>query len=147
MKFALLFIFILSTTLVYSQDQDGNFRQKKVAVNDSIKIDTVSINSSRFKVLTTDNKVVDSTLYEVDFARSLLRFKLPTEIDSIKIEYLRYPKFLTKVYKQLDDAVVIDRSPTGYRQLYSLQNSTTNNTFTPFDGLTTSGKPGIRRLI
>ncbi|NRR90038.1 hypothetical protein HSX10_00495 [Winogradskyella undariae] len=139
MKSALLFIFILSTTLGFSQDQDGNFRQKKVAVNDSIQIDSVSINPSRFKVLTTDNKVIDSTLYEVDFAKSLLRFKLPTEIDSIKIEYLRYPKFLTKVYKQLDDAVVIDRSSTGYRQLYSLQNNTTNNTLTPFDGLTTSG--------
>ncbi|MGJ8548137.1 hypothetical protein [Winogradskyella wichelsiae] len=139
MKFALLFIFILSTTLGFSQDQDGNFRQKKVAVNDSIQIDSVSINPSRFKILTKDNKVIDSTLYEVDFARSILRFKLPTEIDTIKIEYLRYPKFLTKVYKQLDDAVVIDRSSNGYRQLYSLQNSTKNNTFTPFDGLTTSG--------
>ncbi|QXP77445.1 MULTISPECIES: hypothetical protein [Winogradskyella] len=139
MKSALLFIFILSTTLGFSQDQDGNFRQKKVAVNDSIQIDSVSINPSRFKVLTTDNKVIDSTLYEVNFAKSLLRFKLPTEIDTIQIEYLRYPKFLTKVYKQLDDAVVIDRSSNGYRQLYSLQNNTTNNTFTPFDGLTTSG--------
>ncbi|WP_299105761.1 hypothetical protein [uncultured Winogradskyella sp.] len=138
MKIAISFILILFTFLGFSQEKDSNFRQKKVAVKDSIKIDSVSINPSRFKVKTKDNKIIDSTLYSVDFVKAILRFKQPTKIDTIQIEYLRYPKFLTKVYKQLDDAVIVDRS-SQFQQLYRLENNASNNTFTPFDGLTTSG--------
>ncbi|WP_340154330.1 hypothetical protein [uncultured Winogradskyella sp.] len=138
MKNSLLLIVLLTTFLGFSQEQERNFKIKKVAVRDSISIDSVSINPSRFQVKTKDNKIVDSTLYSVDFAKAILRFKLPTEIDTIQIEYLRYPKFLTKVYKQLDDAVIVDRS-SQFQQLYRLENNASNNTFTPFDGLTTSG--------
>ena len=138
MKNSLLLLVLLTTFLGYSQEQESNFKIKKVAVKDSISIDSVSINPSRFQVKTKDNKIVDSTLYSVDFAKAILRFKLPTEIDTIQIEYLRYPKFLTKVYKQLDDAVIVERS-SDFKQLYRLENNTSNNTFTPFDGLTTSG--------
>ena len=138
MKIAISFILILSVFWGFSQEQDSNFRQRKVAVKDSIKIDSVSINPSRFTVRTKDDKIIDSTFYSVDFAKAILRFKQLTEIDTIKIEYLRYPKFITKVYKQLDDEVIIERS-SQFQQLYKLQNTKSKNTFTPFDGLTTSG--------
>ncbi|WP_282030397.1 hypothetical protein [Winogradskyella eximia] len=138
MKIAISFILILSVFWGFSQEQDSNFRQKKVAVKDSINIDSVSINPSRFTVRTKDDKIIDSTLYSVDFAKAILRFKQPAEIDTIKIEYLRYPNFITKVYKQLDDEVIIERS-SQFQQLYTLQNTKSKNTFTPFDGLTTSG--------
>ncbi|WP_405575159.1 hypothetical protein [Winogradskyella sp. Asnod2-B02-A] len=138
MKIAISFILMLSVFWGFSQEQDSNFRQKKVAVKDSIKIDSVSINPSRFAVRTKDNKIIDSTLYSVNFAKAILRFKQPTEIDTIQIEYLRYPKFITKVYKQLDDEVIIERS-SQFQQLYTLQNTKSKTTFTPFDGLTTSG--------
>ena len=138
MKIAISFILILSVFWGFSQEQDSNFRQRKVAVKDSIKIDSVSINPSRFTVRTKDDKIIDSTFYSVDFAKAILRFKQLTEIDTIKIEYLRYPKFITKVYKQLDDEVIIERS-SQFQQLYTLQNTKSKNTFTPFDGLTTSG--------
>ncbi|WP_179021690.1 hypothetical protein [Winogradskyella forsetii] len=138
MKNVLLFLLILSGFLGFSQEQEPNFRLKKVAVKDSIQIDSVSINPTRFSVRTQDNKVLDSTLYTIDFAKAILRFKQPTEIDTIQISYLRYPKFLTQVYRQLDDAVIVERS-SQFQQLYTLQNTTTKNTFTPFDGLTTSG--------
>lgn len=138
MKIAISFLLILSAFLGFSQEQSSNYRQKKVAVKDSIRIDSVSINPSRFVIKTKDNKVLDSTLYAVDFAKALLRFKKPIEIDTIKIEYLRYPKFLTKVYRQLDDRVIVERS-SQFQQLYTLENTNKKNTFTPFDGLTTSG--------
>lgn len=139
MKNTLLFLLFICSFLGYSQEQNSNIRQKKVVVKDSITIDSVSINPFRFVVKTKDNKVIDSTLYTVDFAKALLRFKQPIEIDTIKIEYLRYPNFLTKVYKQLDDKVIVNRSSTELQQLYKLENSNKQNTFTPFDGLTTSG--------
>ncbi|MBU2921911.1 hypothetical protein KO504_11205 [Winogradskyella psychrotolerans] len=138
MKHSLLFLLFLTAFWGFSQEQDRNFRQKKVAVKDIIHIDSVSINPSRFLVKTKDNKIIDSTLYTVDFAKAILRFKQPSELDTIQIDYLRYPKFLTKVYRQLDDAVIVERS-SQYQQLYTLQNTTSKDTFTPFDGLTTSG--------
>ncbi|MFK7833574.1 MAG: hypothetical protein AB8B52_09875 [Winogradskyella sp.] len=138
MKFTLLFLLLLSCFLGYSQEQDRNYRQKKVAVKDSILIDSVSINPSRFVVKTKALKILDSTLYTVDFAKAILRFKQPLEMDTITISYLRYPKFLTQVYKQLDDAVIVDRS-SKFQQLYTLQNDSKKTNFTPFDGLTTSG--------
>ncbi|MDN3491861.1 hypothetical protein [Winogradskyella bathintestinalis] len=138
MKQSLLFLVLLSTFLGFTQEQDNNFRIKTVAAKDSIIIDSISINPSRFVVKTKDNKILDSTLYSIDFVKAILRFKEPSEIDTIKIEYLRYPKFLTQVYKQLDDNVIVNRS-TPFQQLYTLQNTNRKNTFTPFDGLTTSG--------
>ena len=59
--------------------------------------------------------------------------------NTIQIEYLRYPNFLTKVYKQLDDKVIVDRSANGLQPLYKLENTNKRDTFIPFDGLTTSG--------
>ncbi|SDG88469.1 hypothetical protein [Winogradskyella thalassocola] len=138
MKIAISFLLILCASLGFSQEQNSSYIKKKIAVTDAIQIDSVSINPSRFTIRTKDNRIIDSTLYVVDFSKALLRFKFPTEIDSIQVEYLRYPNFLTKVYKQLDDAVIIERS-SDFQQLYQLQNTTSKNTFTPFDGLTTSG--------
>jgi len=138
MKNAISVLLILSAFWGFAQEQHGNYVIKKLAVSDSIKIDSVSINPSQFSLKTTDNKIIDSTLYSIDFPNALLRFKAPITIDSVKISYLRYPNFLTKVYKQLDDSIIIERS-SEFQQLYQIQNTTSKNTFTPFEGLTTSG--------
>ncbi|WP_299120512.1 hypothetical protein [uncultured Winogradskyella sp.] len=138
MKNTLLFLLILSSFLGSSQDNSTTYRKKRIAVKDSILIDSVSINPFKFVIKTKDNKVLDSTLYTMDFAKALLRFKQPIDLDTIQIEYLRYPQFITKVYKQLDDKIIVDR-PSDFQQLYRLENTNKQNTFTPFDGLTTSG--------
>lgn len=138
MKYTLLFLLILSSFWGFSQENSVTYKKKRIAVKDSILIDSVSINPFKFVVKTKDNKVLDSTLYTIDFAKALLKFKQPIDLDTIEIEYLRYPKFLTKVYRQLDDKVIVDRS-SDFQQLYRLENSNKQNQFTPFDGLTTSG--------
>ena len=138
MKNAVLFLFFLFSFLGFSQEQNSNFRIKKVAVKDSIRIDSVSINPSRFLIKSKENTIIDSTLYSVDFAKAILHFKQPINLDTIQVEYLRYPNFLTKVYKQLDDDVIIERS-SEFQRFYQLQNTTSKTNYTPFDGLTTSG--------
>jgi len=138
MKNALFILLILSSFLGFSQEDTSNFKKKRVAVKDSILIDTLSINSSKFVVKTRNGKILDSTLYSIDFAKALLIFNQPIDADSIDVEYLRYPKFLTKIYRQLDDNVIVDRS-SNIQKLYRLENINNPNTFTPFDGLTTSG--------
>ncbi len=138
MRNTLLFLLIICSFLGFTQENSSNYRKKCVAVKDSIVIDSVSINPSKFLIKTKDNKVLDSTLYTIDFAKALLRFTQPTDLDTIQIEYLRYPKFLTKIYRQLDDKVIVERS-SGLQKLYRLENTSKQDAFTPFDGLTTSG--------
>lgn len=139
MKKQLLLIALVCFGLGFAQTKTDNIRIMRAAVQDSITIDSVSINSSRFIVKTKTGKLLDSTYYKVDFSKAILKFTKPIETDSIEIEYLRYPNFLTKVYKQLDDNVIVDRSDGFRQQLYRLENKSKEKTFTPFDGLTTSG--------
>ncbi|MTE26257.1 hypothetical protein [Winogradskyella ouciana] len=139
MKHTLLFLLLLSSFLGVAQENASNYKKKRLAVKDSIKIDSVSINPLKFIVKTKDGKILDSTLYVVDYSKSILRFKQSIDVDTIQIEYLRYPEFLTKVYRQLDDDVIVDRSGPGTEALYKLENTNKRNVFTPFDGLTTSG--------
>lgn len=133
---AILFFFFSFTA--FAQEKQSNYRIKRLAVKDSIKIDSISINPSTFRVKTKDNKVLDSTLYHIDFAKAILRFKQSVQIDTIVVEYLRYPNFITKNYKQLDESIIVENTK-GRQRLYQLQQTTRKNTFTPFDGLTTSG--------
>ncbi len=96
MKFTLTLILFIFSICSVAQDISSNYVTKKVAVKDSIQVDSVSINSSRFILKTQDQELVDSTYYKMDFGKAILTFTKPLETDSIIIEYLRYPTFLTK---------------------------------------------------
>jgi hypothetical protein len=138
MKIAVAILFFTLSFVSFSQEKSRNYRVKKIVVKDTIKIDSISINPNVFRVKTKDNKLLDSTLYNIDFVKSILQFKQPTHLDTIIVEYLRYPNFITKTYKQLDESIIV-KNTKGRQRLYQLQQTTRKNTFTPFDGLTTSG--------
>ena len=139
MKFIyFLFIFFIGFTAL-AQDQKSNYTTKTVAVQDRIAIDSVSINSAFFSLKRKDNSVIDTTYYSVDFAKAILILKKPIDADSIVIDYLKYPEFLTKTYKQLDEKIIV-QSTDKTQQLYKIQQSSeTDTSFAPFDGLSTSG--------
>ena len=113
MKKTLLFVLMLFSLLSLAQENTSNYRTKRFAVKDSITIDSVSINPSKFVVKTKDGTLIDSTLYTIDYAKAILKFRQPIALDTLEIEYLRYPQFLTKVYKQIDEKVIVDRSSSG----------------------------------
>lgn len=123
---------------MYAQQPTSNYRTKKVAVRDSIQIDSVSINASQFSIKTKSGNPIDTSFYKIDFSKALLTFKKPVATDSVIIDYLRYPNFITRKYFQLDDKIIVDNTDN-MQQLYKLQQSTLTRNFTPFDGLTTSG--------
>ena len=123
---------------MYAQQPASNYRTKKMAVKDAIQIDTVSINSSQFSVKNKNNVTIDTSFYKVDFSKAILTFKKSVETDSVIIDYLRYPNFITRKYIQLDDKIIVDNTDN-IQQLYKMQRSTLTRNFTPFDGLTTSG--------
>lgn len=138
MKIAISLILFLMCCCAFAQEPITNYRVKKVAIRDTIQVDTVSINSSRFILKTKDNVIIDSSFYTIDFSKALLTFKKPIQTDSIVIDYLRYPDFITRKYAQLDEKIIVENTENMQR-LYKLSQSTLTRGFTPFDGLTTSG--------
>ncbi|NNE31263.1 MAG: hypothetical protein HKN40_02730 [Winogradskyella sp.] len=138
MKHVLLIPLLLLSFLGFTQETANGLKKKRVPVKDSIVIDTLSINPSRFVVRTKVGTLIDTTYYSINFAQSILTLKKTLNTDTIQIEYLSYPKFLTKVYRQLDTNIIVEKS-SNRQQLYRLENSNKKSDFTPFDGLTTSG--------
>jgi len=140
MRFLLTVLVFCSGFLVYSQEPSGNFRSVNFAVKDTIFLDSVSINPVRFEMLDKNNIVVDTSAYRVNFEKGyvVLSEELLNAQDSIQINYVKYPSFLTKKYSLLDPGI-ITQSTGAMDRLFSLQQSTRETTFTPFDGLNTSG--------
>ncbi|MBT8244125.1 MAG: hypothetical protein HKP48_11010 [Winogradskyella sp.] len=138
MRILITLLCFLISFAVFGQEKTSNYKTKKLAVKDAIKIDSVSINPSFFKLKTKGGKTIDSTKYSVDFSKSILKLKSSIEMDTIIIEYLRYPNFITKTYRQLDDNIIVKDSKAR-QKLFQIQNSNRKPDFTPFDGLTTSG--------
>lgn len=138
MKFSVTFFVFFIGIYAFSQERNGNYKQKTVAVNNSILIDSVSIQPLNFKVTLKDASVIDSSYYKVDFAKAILTLKQPIKTDSVVINYLKYPEFLTRTYQQFDDAVIIENNDKA-NKLYKIKQSNNKKEFTPFDGLTTSG--------
>ncbi len=134
---AFLFFFM---AIGYAQDVSSNYREKKVAVQDTVVLDSVSINPKRFAVLDKDGNAPNPFSYRIDFKKGIIIFskELQQEKDSLTIQYLRYPDFLTRAYFALDPKIIVENTGE-IDKLYSLQENNNQNMFTPFDGLNTSG--------
>ncbi|HZW63100.1 MAG TPA: hypothetical protein VFF15_05575 [Flavobacteriaceae bacterium] len=137
MKYTTALLLFCVGFLAFSQES-ANYRTKTVAVSDSIVIDSLSLNPNWFILQTKNNITLDTSYYEINFSKAILKFKKPVNSDSVKISYLRFPDFLTRQYKQLDENRIVNR--TGLTQkLYKLSQSNTSENFVPFSGLNTSG--------
>ncbi|GAA0713222.1 hypothetical protein GCM10009430_04690 [Aquimarina litoralis] len=134
------FLLLLSTYTIYGQDISGNFRSKKVPVTDTIRIDSVSINPFKFKLLSRQGNAIDSTFYKVNFEKAsvILSAEIKAQNDSITLQYYRYPDFLTKKYFEFDPSLIVEENGN-LQKLYSLSEANNKKEFTPFDGLTTNG--------
>ncbi|HIB47007.1 MAG TPA: hypothetical protein EYN07_10065 [Flavobacteriaceae bacterium] len=135
----LCFLLFCTVTVGVAQETNTNYRTKKVAVRDTIRVDTVSINPRRFELLDASGKKIDSTSYTIDFKTgTLLLLENFDPTDSITINYLKYPQFLTRDYFTFDPKLIIENTGSIDR-LYSLEQGTDTRTFKPFDGLNTVG--------
>jgi len=124
--------------LIQSQTISKDFRSKKFLIkNDTIQIDSVSINSQRFKVLDSKFKRIPSKEYNIDFGKAILIINAK-KYSEITIEYFRFPKFITKIYTPFDKKLIVpDGTNTG--KLYSLTTTKKASEIKLFDGLQTRG--------
>lgn len=109
-----------------------------MASNDTIRIDSVSISSSFFKLQDKLGNDIDTTYYKVDFQKSILVFKNDFKSeDTLTLRYFSYPDYLTRKYSIYDDSRVVSNE-SGKGNLYKVSRDPIS-TFKPFDGLNTSG--------
>ena len=138
MKYCFTILLILSFGHSWSQEVSSLYRTKKLAVKDSIQIDSVSINPSNFSVSNFKNEIISPSLYTIDFENALLTLDAPMQTDSIKVTYLSYPRFLTKTYQELDEGIIVN-STGNLQNLYKLSQPSSKRVMVPFDGLASSG--------
>ncbi len=134
-----LFFFLLGT-VGYAQDIKTNYQEKKVAIADTVVLDSVSINPIRFSIIDKNGKELNSFSYKTDYEKATVIFdeEIIQQADSVTIKYTRYPAFLTKDYFVLDPKIIVDNTGK-IEKLYSLNQSNKENSFKPFDGLNTVG--------
>ena len=138
MKYCFTFLLLIFFTFSWSQEVSSLYRIKKVAVKDSIQIDSVSINPSSFSISNLNNEPISPSLYTIDFENALLRFQKTVNTDSIKVAYLSYPPFITKTYQELDERIIVN-STGNLQKLYKLSQPSSKRVVVPFDGFASSG--------
>ncbi|PVX45504.1 hypothetical protein C8C85_1301 [Flavobacterium sp. 103] len=140
LKKVLFWVVIFYFSGLQAQEIDSTYTTKKIAfTTDTIHLESVSINSSYFKVLDAKNQVIDSTLYQINFPKGYLLFKnqnfSPT--DSLTVHYLKLPDILTKEYTIYDSSKIIDNDATN-QNLYRMESISAPKNI-PFDGLLATG--------
>lgn len=134
--FFFLFLFLELSCL--AQEIDSDFRKKFLIVKqDTIQLDSVSLNSQRFKLLNADKNVIPKAEYSIDFLKAILVIDRK-KYKNIYVEYFRLPKFVRKVYTPFDDQLIIKKK-TNQGKLYSLTTNKKNADIDLFEGLETKG--------
>ncbi len=141
MKRILVFLFLLSNLIVSAQAlPEGVVVKEYLVQNDSIQIDSLSINPGFFKLYDEQAQLVQRDLYVVDYTKARLLFKDPIywKGKKVNIAYLPYPEFMTRSYTAFDRSLIVAQA-TDESQLYSSQANSRIKKNKPFDGLYTSG--------
>ncbi|NGY36376.1 hypothetical protein FQU23_002500 [Flavobacterium sp. XN-5] len=136
----LVLLMIICFSGLYAQENNSLYTTKKIPVSrDTIRLENESLNTSFFKLLDANSRAIDSTLYTIDFLKGtlLLKKKLLLASDSITVQYLKFPDFLTKEYRIYDPSKVVSNDINSDK-LYQVNTKSTEKNI-PFDGLTTSG--------
>lgn len=139
MRFRFTFLFSLVCALASAQEY-VNVQKVRRAVTDSISLDSISINPSYFKITDSRGMPVDSAAYRIDFVKAMLLIKdyRAIKTDSIDIQFLRLPTFLTRTYQQYDPKIILENN-SAQERVVALRQSTARRNFVPFDGLNTTG--------
>ena len=138
-KKLIFLVVIFGFSEFYAQEIKTPYKSKKIVVSqDSIQIDSTSINASFFKLLDAKGETIDTSFYKVNFSKGSLTFKNNYKTtDTLTVRYLKFPEYLTKEYTIYDKSRIVNND-TGLGNLYKVSNDGFKK-FTPLDGLTTSG--------
>lgn len=123
---------------VNAQIKSNQFRSKKFElVKDTIQIDTININSQRFKVVDSNNKIIPRSEYKINFIKAQLIINA-NKYSFITVEYYLFPDFVTKVYKKFDEKIIVPDTKNT-QKLYSLTTNKNKKRAVLFNELETKG--------
>lgn len=140
MRWHLSVFFLFFCVMGHAQDTLTNYRVKRLAVQEMVLVDSLSINPSQFEIFDTSGNPLPSDQYQVDYVNGKVSFSEAVVLttDSVNIHYLRYPLFLTRKYSQLDPRIIVDNT-SNIDKLYALDRSNFQQKTSPFEGLNTQG--------
>lgn len=140
LKKLLFWIVIGCFSGLHAQEINSLYKTKKILPSrDTIYIEKESINSSFFKLLDANGKLIDSTLFKINFKKGTLILKDNSSFtsDSLTVQYLKFPEILTQEYRIYDPSRVVSNE-AGNGNLYKIEAKNLKKNV-PFDGLNTSG--------
>ena len=139
MRLLYTIIFFLCFSNSWSQVGKPLIQKKKFSTKNQIILDSVGINPSFFKILDSENNIIHDSLYEIDYDSAILILKNNIlKLDTITVQYLKFPDFMTRTYKQLDSSVIVNSTGV-INKLYELSETNISIDTKPFEGLTSSG--------
>lgn len=132
-----LWIFCMLFSVTFSQERTNHYQTKKIPITkDTVFLESVSINPSFFSIKDKNQNKIDSTYYSINFQKASLVFNENFNAqDTLVVEYLKFPEFLTKKYSIYDEQKVV---PNEAGAVYTIKEPNQNR-FIPFEGLNTSG--------
>ena len=102
MRLLYTIIFFLCFSNSWSQVGKPLIQKKRFSTKNQIILDSVGINPSFFKILDSENNIIHDSLYEIDYDSAILILKNNIQkLDTITVQYLKFPDFMTRTYKQL----------------------------------------------
>lgn len=132
-----LWIFCMLFSVTFSQERTNHYQTKKIPITkDTVFLESVSINPAFFSIKDKNQNKIDSTYYSINFQKASLVFNENFNAqDTLVVEYLKFPEFLTKKYSIYDEQKVV---PNEAGAVYTIKEPNQNR-FIPFEGLNTSG--------
>ncbi|MVO09867.1 hypothetical protein GOQ30_11915 [Flavobacterium sp. TP390] len=132
-----VWIFCMLFSVTFSQERTNHYQTKKIPITkDTIFLESVSINPAFFSIKDKNQNKIDSTYYSINFQKASLVFNENCNAqDTLVVEYLKFPEFLTKKYSIYDEQKVV---PNEAGVVYTIKEPNQNR-FIPFEGLNTSG--------
>ncbi len=134
-NFLIWIILIFSNSYCCAQTTSF-YTLKKIAIKDSLILDTLSINPNSFKVF-NGAIAIDANNYQLNFASTLLIWKVKPQIDSVMVKYYTLPFLLSKKYFNKNPSLIEEEVIYNKPYIYSV-NKEEGKVFN-FEGFNKSG--------
>jgi hypothetical protein len=129
--------FCLVFCFCYTHAQSFQFKIfKKIAVRDTTVLDTISILPNSLKILNGAVEI-NPINYQINFASTLLTWKIKPQVDSILVQYQTLPFLFSQKRFNKNPALIEEEAIDNKPYIYSIPKSET--TIFNFDGFNKSG--------
>lgn len=134
-KFVIGFLLFFASLTAFAQYNPSQVL-KKVAVKDSIIIDTLSIFPSSFRVL-SGTVTVNPNQYQINYASAVLIWLQKPDIDSVLLSYKTLPILLSKKQFHKDPKIIEEEVINNQPYIYRVKKE--DNAIFNFEGFNKSG--------